>query len=71
MCCVVCWWVGIANTIGRVFTGWLADLRKIDSLVITYVSIFVCGVSTATFPFCNSYGLLCAAACVFGLSVGE
>lgn len=61
--------IGITNTLGRVVTGWLADLRKINSLVITYVSIFICGLSTALFPFCTTYGLLCAAASLFGLSV--
>ena len=61
----------MANTVGRVFTGWLADLRKVGSLDITYLSIYVCGLSTAAFPFCTSYALLCLAACVFGLSVGQ
>lgn len=61
--------IGIANTIGRVVTGWLADLRKIDSLVITFLSIFVCGIATALFPLCNTYVLLCVVASVFGLSV--
>ncbi|KAL8616120.1 hypothetical protein ACOMHN_066607 [Nucella lapillus] len=61
--------IGITNTVGRVVTGWLADLRRINSLVITYVSIFICGLSTALFPFCTTYGLLCAAASLFGLSV--
>ncbi|XP_076457911.1 uncharacterized protein LOC143291736 [Babylonia areolata] len=61
--------IGITNTLGRVVTGWLADLRRINSLVITYVSIFVCGLATALFPFCTSYPLLCAVASLFGLSV--
>lgn len=61
--------IGITNTVGRVVTGWLADMWKINSLVITYVSIFICGLSTAAFPFCRNYALLCVAASVFGLSV--
>nr|KAG5700444.1 hypothetical protein BaRGS_010357 [Batillaria attramentaria] len=59
----------ITNTVGRVMTGWLADMRRIDSLVITYVSIFICGIATAAFPFCHSYGTLCVVAAIFGLSV--
>ncbi|KAK7488006.1 hypothetical protein BaRGS_00020751 [Batillaria attramentaria] len=61
--------IGITNTVGRVMTGWLADMRRIDSLVITYVSIFICGIATAAFPFCHSYGTLCVVAAIFGLSV--
>ena len=70
-CTYPCPCAGITNTLGRVATGWLADMRRLDSLVITYVAIFVCGASTAAFPFCDTYVLLCVAASVFGLSVGE
>ncbi|XP_076457556.1 monocarboxylate transporter 5-like [Babylonia areolata] len=61
--------IGITNTLGRVVTGWLADLRRINSLVITYISMCVCGLATALFPFCTSYPMLCAVAALFGLSV--
>ncbi|XP_035829718.1 uncharacterized protein LOC101846861 [Aplysia californica] len=61
--------IGITNTVGRVAVGKLADLRVIDSLVITYMSIIVIGLVTALVPFCDTYALLATASAVFGLGV--
>ncbi|CAL1534048.1 unnamed protein product [Lymnaea stagnalis] len=61
--------IGITNTVGRVMVGKLADLHIIDSLIITYVSIALCGVVTALVPFCNTYPLLATNAAVFGLGM--
>lgn len=61
--------IGITNTVGRVLTGILANLNKIDSLVINNVAMLVCGVATFVCPFCDDYYLLCVMAAVFGLCV--
>ncbi|KAH9504478.1 hypothetical protein Btru_062880 [Bulinus truncatus] len=61
--------IGITNTVGRVLIGKLADLHLIDSLIITYISIAICGVVTALVPFCNTYPLLATNAAVFGLGM--
>ena len=63
--------IGITNTGGRVLIGKIADLKIVSSLVITWVSILVCAVVTALIPLCNTFGLLAAAAALFGLGVGE
>nr|KAG5700448.1 hypothetical protein BaRGS_010361 [Batillaria attramentaria] len=62
--------IGITNTVGRVMTGVLANLNKIDSLVINNVAMLVCGLATFLCPFCDNYYLLCVVAAVFGLCVG-
>ncbi|CAG5134291.1 unnamed protein product [Candidula unifasciata] len=61
--------IGITNTVGRVAIGKLADLHIIDSLVITYISIALCGLVTGLVPFCNTYPLLATNAAVFGLGM--
>lgn len=61
--------IGITNTVGRVLTGVLANMNKIDSLVINNVAMLLCGVATFVCPFCNDFVLLCIVSAVFGLSV--
>ncbi|XP_059179086.1 uncharacterized protein LOC131958215 isoform X2 [Physella acuta] len=61
--------IGITNTVGRVIVGKLADLHIIDSLIITYVSIALCGLVVAVVPFCNTYPLLATNAAIFGLGM--
>ena len=62
---------GITNTVGRVVIGKLADLKKLDSLIMAYLSIFLCGLVTAIVPLCKSYVHLAIVAALFGLGVGE
>ncbi|XP_029647396.1 monocarboxylate transporter 7 isoform X2 [Octopus sinensis] len=59
--------IGITNTIGRVVTGFLADLRKVDSLLINNIALLVTGIATCLSLFCNNYATLCIYASVFGL----
>ncbi|XP_046547158.1 monocarboxylate transporter 12-like [Haliotis rubra] len=61
--------IGITNTIGRVLAGFLADLRKVDSLLINNVAMLLLGIATMLAPFCTTYPLLCTFAAVFGLCV--
>ncbi|XP_041373530.1 monocarboxylate transporter 14-like [Gigantopelta aegis] len=61
--------IGITNTIGRVLAGFLADLRKVDSLVINNIAMVILGVGTMLAPLCDTYALFCVFAAVFGLCV--
>ncbi|RUS82819.1 hypothetical protein EGW08_009439, partial [Elysia chlorotica] len=61
--------IGITNTVGRVVVGKLADLKKLDSLIMAYLSIFLCGLVTAFVPLCRNYTHLAIVAALFGLGV--
>jgi hypothetical protein len=54
-----------------VLTGVLANMDKIDSLVINNIAMLLAGVATFVTPFCNNYILLCVIAAIFGLCVGK
>lgn len=69
--CVYFNFIGITNTIGRVLTGALADLRKVDSLIINNISLIITGLATALSPLCKSYVTLCIYTAVFGLNAGK
>lgn len=61
--------VGITNTIGRVASGFLADLRFVDSLVINNVALVVSAIALFLEPLCDSYESLVVFAAVYGLCV--
>jgi len=63
--------IGIANTIGRVMCGWLADNPHINALVINNVALTVGGLATAFVPYFNTFTLLVIYSCVFGLCMGN
>lgn len=60
--------IGITNTIGRVISGFLADVRSVNSLMLNNVNMLIAGVCILLTPFCNTYPLLVLAALVFGLT---
>ncbi|XP_060597366.1 monocarboxylate transporter 12-like [Ruditapes philippinarum] len=62
--------IGITNTVGRVFSGILADKLKINKIMLFSSAIIVVGVSTAICPLCTNFTWLVAFSCVFGLSYG-
>ena len=51
--------------------GKLADLKKLDSLVMAYLSIFLCGLVSAVVPLCSTYAHLAIVAALFGVGVGK
>lgn len=51
--------------------GFLADLPRVDSLVINNVALILAGVASALAPFCVSYPLLIVFSSVFGLCMGK
>lgn len=60
--------IGIANTVGRIMSGVIADMRKVDSLIINNVSLILAGIATAMSPLCKTFSTLCTYAVVFGLN---
>ncbi|CDW59824.1 monocarboxylate transporter 3 [Trichuris trichiura] len=61
--------LGIANTIGRVFAGWLSDKRWVKALWLSNWSLLACGVLTALFPFCLLYSIMAIYAVLFGFII--
>lgn len=62
--------IGIANTIGRVVFGWMADKPWVNRLMLYNTSLFICGLATALSPLNNSYPFLVCYAAVFGAFIG-
>lgn len=61
--------IGISNTFGRVFFGWMADRRWVTALTITNCSLICCGLLTIFCPFLPNYPMLIAYAGLFGFIV--
>ncbi|XP_070172884.1 monocarboxylate transporter 5-like [Littorina saxatilis] len=63
--------IGIANTLGRVVFGFMADLKWVNRLMLYNTALTICGVATALSPFVGgSYELLMLYAAVFGIFIG-
>ena len=64
--------IGIANTIGRVTFGFMADLRWVNRLMLYNTALTICGVATALSPFVGgNYALLMTYAAIFGIFIGR
>ncbi|KAH7952239.1 hypothetical protein HPB52_020344 [Rhipicephalus sanguineus] len=61
--------IGITNTVGRVFSGWVSDRPKVNALCINNVALTVGGVATALCPFFETYTMLLVYSAVFGFSI--
>lgn len=62
--------IGIANTIGRVLAGCIADQMWTDSLLINNFSLVVGGIATICVPFITRYEFLGVYSFVFGCCIG-
>ncbi|KAK3095274.1 hypothetical protein FSP39_012542 [Pinctada imbricata] len=62
--------IGIANTIGRVVFGWMADRPGVNRLMLYNTALVICGVGTAISPLNDSYAYLVCYAAVFGAFIG-
>ncbi|KAK8779477.1 hypothetical protein V5799_019180, partial [Amblyomma americanum] len=62
--------IGITNTVGRVFSGWVSDRPNVNALCINNVALTVGGVATALCPFFETYTMLLVYSAVFGFSIG-
>ena len=58
--------LGISNTVGRVVVGFISDYKWVNSLIVTNISISLCGISVMVMPECSSYGAFVAIAILFG-----
>ncbi|XP_076335264.1 uncharacterized protein LOC143238692 isoform X2 [Tachypleus tridentatus] len=61
--------IGIMNTLGRFFFGWLADRTKISSLLVNNICLILAGISVFIMPFCVSYITIVASCICFGLFI--
>uniref|UniRef100_A0A8W8IN66 Monocarboxylate transporter 13 n=1 Tax=Magallana gigas TaxID=29159 RepID=A0A8W8IN66_MAGGI len=62
--------IGIANTIGRVVFGWMADKPWVNRPMFYNTALIICGMATALSPLNNSFPFLVCYAAVFGASMG-
>ena len=57
---------GIANIIGKLFTGWFTDLTCVNSFLVKNIFICLTGVSIILLPFCTAYWMFAVVAAMFG-----
>lgn len=60
---------GITNTIGRILSGVIADVTKVDALIINNVALVISAVLLFLEPLCTTYALLVLFAALYGLCV--
>ncbi|XP_075975727.1 monocarboxylate transporter 9 isoform X2 [Anticarsia gemmatalis] len=61
--------IGITNTFGRIFCGWVADFPWMDSLLLNNVCLIIATISVGLTPFCYSYATYVAIAIAFGIAI--
>uniref|UniRef100_A0A915A051 Major facilitator superfamily (MFS) profile domain-containing protein n=2 Tax=Parascaris univalens TaxID=6257 RepID=A0A915A051_PARUN len=61
--------IGITNTLGRVFSGWIADRQWVSALTIHNMSLIICGFATCFCPLLPRYNPLLAYAGLFGFVI--
>uniref|UniRef100_A0A1B6MCW1 Major facilitator superfamily (MFS) profile domain-containing protein n=1 Tax=Graphocephala atropunctata TaxID=36148 RepID=A0A1B6MCW1_9HEMI len=61
--------IGITNTVGRVFCGWVADFPWVNSLLLNNFSLMVTTVAVFYFPLCANYTQYVVTAIIFGLAI--
>ncbi|ULT82264.1 hypothetical protein L3Y34_011911 [Caenorhabditis briggsae] len=48
--------IGVTNTVGRVFFGWVADKKYLSALTINNLSLIICGFLTLACPLLRTMG---------------
>ncbi|KPJ17130.1 Monocarboxylate transporter 5 [Papilio machaon] len=61
--------IGITNTIGRIACGAVADMPRVDALLLNNICLVIATISVALTPFCSSYGSYVAVAIAFGIAI--
>ncbi|XP_013138060.1 PREDICTED: monocarboxylate transporter 4 [Papilio polytes] len=61
--------IGITNTVGRIACGAVADLPRVDALLLNNICLVIATISVALTPFCSSYGAYVAVAIAFGIAI--
>jgi len=59
--------IGMVNTIGRVLSGFLADLPQISPLILTMIAMLLAGAMPVIFLFCGTYTQFLMISAGFGL----
>ncbi|XP_067640607.1 monocarboxylate transporter 12 isoform X2 [Eurosta solidaginis] len=62
--------IGIANTVGRIVLGYLADKPWVNRLWVYNACLTACGISTAMAPLCKGFFSLGAYCAAFGFTIG-
>lgn len=63
--------IGIANTLGRIIFGWMADRQWVNRLMLYNTALVICGIATALSPLDDSKTFLLCYAAVFGAFIGR
>ena len=61
---------GTTNTGGRILAGFLADLKRVNGLLLHNVSLVCAGLLCFVNMFCLEYVSMCVFAALFGLCIG-
>ncbi|XP_052061332.1 monocarboxylate transporter 13-like [Mytilus californianus] len=61
--------IGITNTIGRLLSGMVANLKNVDALVVNNIALLIAALTLFLQPLCTVYPALVAFSVIFGLSV--
>ncbi|BFF98537.1 monocarboxylate transporter 3 [Drosophila madeirensis] len=61
--------IGITNTVGRVFCGWVADLPQVNSLLLNNCCLLVSTIAVTLTPLCYSYSAYITMSVFFGLAI--
>lgn len=62
--------IGLTNTVGRVFCGWISDRPSLNALTINNGALIVGGLATALSTCWDSIGFLLAYGALFGFCIG-
>ena len=62
--------IGIANTLGRLFLGWLSDQRIINRLYLYNSCLILCGISMGLSSFMTTYNWQIVYCAIFGVTSG-
>jgi len=62
--------IGIANTLGRLFLGWLSDQRVINRLYLYNSCLVLCGISMGLSSFMTTYNWQIVYCAIFGVTSG-
>lgn len=62
--------IGITNTVGRVFFGFLSDRKCVNRMLLYSTALLICGAATCVSPFLKSFETLLVYSMVYGAFSG-
>jgi len=62
---------GITNTAGRILAGFLADLKRVNALLLHNMALVLAGLLCFADVFCREFVTMCLFSALFGLCIGE